>query len=175
MGVDDADRSLPGEREAARLGALLEARGLVVTTAESCTGGLVAAALTAVPGSSAWFGSGLVTYANEAKRALLGVSDESLARDGAVSEAVVRAMAAGARARATADVAVAVSGVAGPDGGSEAKPVGTVWLAWALPDGTLEAALHRFDGDRAGIRARAVETVLRGTIERLERTPPGPP
>ena len=127
-----------------------------------------------MPGSSAWFGTGFVTYANEAKSALLGVEPDVLAREGAVSEAVVRAMASGARAAAGADVAVAISGVAGPDGGSEAKPVGTVWLAWAWPDGRVDAALRRFAGDRGEVRAAAVEEVLRATIESLERLPPDP-
>jgi len=159
---------------AATLGAALASRGLVFTAAESCTGGLIAAALTSVPGSSAWFGCGFVTYANAAKTSLLGVEVGTLDRHGAVSEAVVRAMASGARARAGADVAVAASGVAGPGGGSAAKPVGTVWLAWALPDGRVDASCHRFPGGRAEVRADAVAEALRGTIERLDRTLPGP-
>ena len=151
------------------LGARLRALGFTLATAESCTGGLVAAAVTSVAGSSAWFGSGFVTYSNAAKTAMLGVREETLARHGAVSEAVVREMAAGARARAGADVALSVSGVAGPGGGSEAKPVGTVWLAWTLPDGTLESELRRFAGERSEVRERAVRNLLRGTLRRLDR------
>ena len=173
----DAGAAGAGEGEtrlAARLGDLLARRGLVLATAESCTGGLVAGAVTAVPGSSRWFGTGFVTYANRSKERWLGVRGTTLEREGAVSEAVVREMARGARSRAEADVAVAVSGVAGPDGGSDAKPVGTVWLAWALPDGRVETALHRFPGGREAVRAAAVREALHGTIGRLLTLPTGP-
>lgn len=144
---------------AAALGAALKARGARVTTAESCTGGGIAEAITRVPGSSAWFDQGWVTYSNAAKQRLLNVSAEVLTQHGAVSEAVVRAMAEGARAAAQADWAVAVSGIAGPDGGTPDKPVGTVWLAWAGPAGT-EAERHVFPGDRAAVRAATVRTAL---------------
>jgi len=170
MGSDSPEGAFGGTetgRLAARLGQCLRGRRLSFTTAESCTGGLVAAAVTSVAGSSAWFATGFVTYANEAKVRLLGVDETTLARQGAVSEAVVREMAAGARERAAADVAVSVSGVAGPGGGSVAKPVGTVWLAWALPDGRVEASLHRFPGGRETVRARAVSAALHGTISRI--------
>ena len=116
----------------------LLARHWMMATAESCTGGLIAAACTDLAGSSAWFERGLVTYSNEAKTELLGVPAELIAQHGAVSEAVARAMAAGALARSQAQVAVAVTGVAGPGGGSASKPVGTVWLAWRSRDALFE-------------------------------------
>ncbi len=148
---------------ATRLGQALTAQGWTVATAESCTGGGIAAAITEVPGSSGWFGYGLVTYANAAKMSLLGVSEETLEREGAVSEAVVRAMAEGAAQVSRADLAVAVSGVAGPDGGSDDKPVGTVWLGWAQRRGNgllSDARLYHFAGDRAGVRRQTVGAAL---------------
>ncbi len=135
--------------------ALFKRKGLRLTTAESCTGGLVAGAVTAVPGSSAVFTHGFITYANEAKTQMLGVPEAMLAAHGAVSAEVARAMAEGARARSGADYGVSVTGVAGPDGGSAEKPVGTVWFGLAGPGGTT--AQHQlFQGDRAEIRAQAV-------------------
>ena len=118
---------------AARLGESLLARGASVATAESCTGGWIAKTLTDVPGSSAWFGAGIVSYSNRAKHELLGVPEDLLAAHGAVSEPAVLAMVDGCLHRSGADFAVAVSGIAGPDGGSEDKPVGTVWFAFAAP------------------------------------------
>jgi nicotinamide-nucleotide amidase len=145
---------------AASLVALAIARGMRVATAESCTGGMIAAAITDVAGSSAMFGYGFVTYANEAKAAMLGVDPDVIATEGAVSEAVARAMAAGALRRSGADVAVAVTGIAGPDGGSAAKPVGTVWFGLARR-GAVEIAERRvFPGDRAMVRAATVEHAL---------------
>jgi nicotinamide-nucleotide amidase len=117
---------------ATELGTLLQQRGWRITTAESCTGGLVAGAITAISGSSGWFDFGFVTYSNDAKRGLLDVPQSTLEAHGAVSEEVARAMAAGALEEAKADIAVAVTGVAGPTGGTPAKPVGTVCFAWAL-------------------------------------------
>lgn len=140
---------------AQRLGKLCQRHQLDVTTAESCTGGGIASAITAVPGSSAYFSTGYVTYANAAKTRLLGVKDTLLAHDGAVSEAVVKAMVAGACRESGADLAVAVSGVAGPDGGSPDKPVGTVWLAWGSRDEQHAECLH-FPGDRHAVREQAV-------------------
>ncbi|MCW8307395.1 CinA family protein [Acidiphilium sp. PA] len=151
---------------AAAVVARAKALGLRVATAESCTGGMIAAALTDVAGSSAVFGFGFVTYANEAKVALLGVDAAMLAAEGAVSEAVARAMAAGARARSGAEVAVAVTGIAGPEGGSADKPVGTVWLATAGRDG-LVAARRVFAGDRAAVRAATVAWALEMVMARL--------
>ena len=135
------------------------AAGLTVATAESCTGGLVGAALTDVPGSSAAYVGGVVSYSNEAKVTLLGVDPGLIAACGAVSDAVARAMAAGARDSLGADVAVSVTGIAGPDGGSADKPVGTVWFGVAGPDG-VHAQLRRFVGDRATVRERATSTAL---------------
>lgn len=147
-----------------QLGMLLLARGQTVSAAESCSGGLICAALTEVSGSSAWFERGFVTYSNAAKIEMLGVPQAMLETFGAVSEPVVRAMAVGARKSAQADWAVAVSGVAGPTGGSDEKPVGTVWLAWVGPGLELSECCH-FDGDRAGIRAQTTQHALSRLVE----------
>lgn len=144
----------------------LLARDWMMATAESCTGGLIAAACTDLAGSSAWFERGLVTYSNEAKTELLGVPAELIAQHGAVSEAVARAMAAGALARSRAQVAVAVTGVAGPGGGSASKPVGTVWLAWATPQG-LWSERQVFAGDRAAVRQATVDHALAKLVQHL--------
>jgi nicotinamide-nucleotide amidase len=155
-----ADREL--SRLAASLGQALALRGWRVTAAESCTGGLVAAAITSVAGSSAWFDEGFVTYSNAAKVRALGVPAETIDAHGAVSEAVVRAMAEGALARAGADLAVAITGIAGPGGGTPGKPVGTVWLGWARRNGRTVAEGHRFSGGRHAVRvASAVEALRR--------------
>ncbi|MEX0976819.1 MAG: nicotinamide-nucleotide amidohydrolase family protein [Woeseia sp.] len=144
--------------------------GKSVATAESCTGGWIAKALTDVPGSSAVFGCGIVSYSNAAKASILGVTADTLRQEGAVSEAVVREMVGGVLKLSGADLAVAVSGIAGPDGGSAAKPVGTVWFAFgALQQGrpVVDAALHRLAGDRTAIRAQSVVIALRGLLGRL--------
>ncbi|MEE3501494.1 nicotinamide-nucleotide amidohydrolase family protein [Acidiphilium acidophilum] len=141
--------------------ALATARGLRIATAESCTGGMIAAAITDIAGSSAIFGYGFVTYANEAKTSMLGVDPEVIAAEGAVSEAVARAMAAGALQRSGADLAVAVTGIAGPDGGSALKPVGTVWFGLAKRGAVGIAERVVFPGDRAAIRAATVDHALR--------------
>ncbi len=144
--------------------------GKYAATAESCTGGWIAKALTDVPGSSACFACGIVSYSNAAKTALLGVDEPALAEHGAVSAAVVRQMAEGAMRLSGADIAVAVSGIAGPDGGSDAKPVGTVWFAWALrtPSGAaVDSEARRFDGNRENVRRKSVIHALRGVRERL--------
>lgn len=140
---------------ASDLGEQLQRQGRMVVTAESCTGGWVAKALTDKPGSSAYVLGGLVTYSNSAKQALLGVTDASLDNYGAVSEQVVREMVVGALARTGADLAVSVSGVAGPGGGSKDKPVGTVWFAWGEVD-SIQATLKQFEGDRDQVRRQAV-------------------
>ncbi len=143
---------------------------LSITTAESCTGGLIAAELTSLSGSSAFFHSGIVSYSNEAKRRLLDVPASELAAHGAVSAPVVEAMAAGACHRENADIAIAVSGIAGPSGGSAEKPVGTVWLGWSfLRQGRrcVESEVFCFSGDRRAVRQAAVFEALRGTIARL--------
>jgi nicotinamide-nucleotide amidase len=141
-----------------------------VATAESCTGGWIAKALTDVPGSSGCFGYGIVSYSNGAKESILGVRSRTLAEHGAVSDAVVREMAEGALRLSGADIAVAVSGVAGPDGGSDDKPVGTVWFAWSMrgPRGTAtDTELQRFEGNRDSIRMQTVIHGLSGVRGRL--------
>ena len=149
-----------------QLGQLLKASSSTLATAESCTGGGIAEAVTRIAGSSGWFERGWVTYSNKAKAVELGVAPGVIREEGAVSEAVVRLMAEGARARAGVTWAVAVSGVAGPDGGSPDKPVGTVWLAWAGPQGVVvEGCL--FPGDRAAVRQQTVEMALSGLIRQM--------
>jgi nicotinamide-nucleotide amidase len=149
---------------AIQLGQLLAARGWLAATAESCTGGLVAGAITAISGSSGWFDRGFVTYSNEAKVDLLGVELATLAQYGAVSEPTALAMAAGALARSRADVAVSVTGIAGPTGGSPTKPVGMVCFGWAVRDGPATVATHVLPGDRDAVREAAVAIALRGLI-----------
>jgi nicotinamide-nucleotide amidase len=145
----------------------LTARGWRLATAESCTGGLIAAACTELAGSSNWFERGFVTYSNQAKTDLLGVPFDLIDTHGAVSEPVARAMAEGALQRAGVDLAVAVTGVAGPGGGSPAKPVGTVWLAWAVRGGATVARCELFAGDRAQVRQSTCEQALAGLVHRL--------
>ncbi|WP_159877164.1 MULTISPECIES: nicotinamide-nucleotide amidohydrolase family protein [Aquitalea] len=156
---------------ASRLGEQLLQRGETIATAESCTGGMIAAALTDIAGSSAWFGYGMVSYSNQAKQDLLGVSAVTLEAHGAVSEAVVREMVAGARERAAADWAVAVSGIAGPGGGSAAKPVGTVWLAIAGPGGAGRVFVRCFSGDRAAVRLQTVQVALTAVLDAMDAQP----
>lgn len=151
------------------LGQMLLENGLSISTAESCTGGLIAGALTEVSGSSAWFERGVVTYSNAAKHDLLGVPEAVFEEHGAVSEACVLAMAEGAKRVSGADIAISVSGVAGPAGGSTEKPVGTVWLAWAI-EGTCEATVFHFEGSRHEVRLQAVVSALHGSIDRINRT-----
>lgn len=148
------------------LGRALQRRGWKVATAESCTGGMVGAAITDVAGSSDWFDRGFVTYSNAAKVEMLGVAVATLAAHGAVSEVTAREMAAGALARSAADLAVAVTGVAGPAGGSPAKPVGTVCFAWAVRGGAVVSATRCFAGDRAAVREAAVAAALEGLVAR---------
>lgn len=150
---------------AAQVGTALKARGQMLATAESCTGGAIAQALTSVPGSSRWFDRGFVAYSNPSKQQMLGVNEATLEAFGAVSEAAVREMALGALGRSDAQVSVAVSGIAGPEGGTPEKPVGTVWLAWAIQDGGTRARRYHFPGDRAEIRQQAVIAALSGLLE----------
>jgi nicotinamide-nucleotide amidase len=145
---------------------LLKTLGWKLATAESCTGGLIAACCTDIAGSSDWFERGFVTYSNASKTEMLGVDAALIARDGAVSEAVVRAMAQGALQHSEAQVAVAVTGVAGPGGGSDAKPVGTVWMGWATLEGVV-SELHHFAGDRAQVRAATVQHALQRLVTLL--------
>jgi len=151
---------------ARKLGAALKAKGLKLVTAESCTGGWVATALTAIPGSSDWFERGYVTYSNEAKREDLGVAEQTLRRHGAVSEQVAREMAAGTLKRARAQVALAITGVAGPTGGTADKPVGLVCFAWAHGS-KITSETRRFDGDRESVRRQSVLHALERATELL--------
>ncbi|WP_314420981.1 nicotinamide-nucleotide amidase [Pseudescherichia vulneris] len=143
-----------------RIGQALKARGATVTTAESCTGGWVAKAITDIAGSSAWFERGFVTYSNEAKAQMIGVKPETLAQHGAVSEPVVVEMAIGAIKAARATYAVSISGIAGPDGGSENKPVGTVWFGFASAAGEGITRRECFVGDRENVRRQATAYAL---------------
>ena len=147
---------------------LLLKNGQMLATAESCTGGMIAAACTELAGSSAWFERGFVTYSNEAKTQMLGVDAALITQHGAVSEEVVRAMVQGAIAHSRAQVAVAVTGVAGPAGGSAAKPVGTVWFGFATPAGVVTEMQH-FDGDRAAVRTATVQHALERLVGLLEK------
>jgi nicotinamide-nucleotide amidase len=159
----------PDERAqalAAELGRALLARGRRVTVAESCTGGLLAGAITSVAGSSDWFEVGFVTYSNGAKTALLGVPEAVLAAHGAVSEETARAMAVGALAKSGGDLAAAVTGIAGPSGGTPGKPVGTVCFAWARRGGGAESTTCHLAGDRGAVRAASVTFALEGLLER---------
>jgi nicotinamide-nucleotide amidase len=149
-----------------KLATRLRERGWQMASAESCTGGLIAAACTELSGSSDWFDRGFVTYSNAAKTDSLGVPAALIDAHGAVSEPVARAMASGAVAHSAARCALAVTGVAGPTGGSADKPVGTVWFGWSTPAG-VATEHRRFDGDRAAVRAQAVRHALTGLLQRL--------
>jgi nicotinamide-nucleotide amidase len=157
-----------------RLADALRARGACMAAAESCTGGLVAAACTSIAGSSDWFERGFVTYSNAAKTDLLDVPTASIDRHGAVSAEVARAMASGALARSLATFSVAITGIAGPGGGSPGKPVGTVWLATASRDGAAESTLLNASGDRDAIRRASVVRALELLLARVEASPPAP-
>ena len=150
-----------------RLGMALKAQGMLMATAESCTGGWISQAVTMVPGSSNWFDCGFVTYTNRSKQEVLGVRGTTLEADGAVAEMVVREMAEGALQRSGAHYSVAVSGVAGPDGGSASKPVGTVWLAIADRQGNTQAWCLHLQGDRDQVRRQTVLAALRALLDRV--------
>jgi len=154
---------------AERVGQALKSRNLMLVTAESCTGGWIAQAVTMVPGSSDWFERGYVTYTYISKREMLGVREATLAAHGAVAEQVVQEMAEGALERSHAQVAVAVSGVAGPGGGTPGKPVGTVCFAWAATNAASRAQTVRFPGDRDAVRRLSVEHALEGVLELVSR------
>jgi len=149
------------------VGEVLQLQGLVLVTAESCTGGGLASAITEVPGCSAWFDRGFVTYSNLSKVELLEVEPQLLYEQGAVSEAVVRAMVQGALNHSVADLAVAISGVAGPQGGTPEKPVGTVCLAWQRRGRNADSRLVQLLGDRAAVREAAIRLALEGVLARL--------
>jgi nicotinamide-nucleotide amidase len=150
------------------LGRALKARNAWLVTAESCTGGWAAEAVTAIAGSSEWFERGFVTYSNAAKEELLGVRPQTLAREGAVSEATAREMALGALAHSRGTLALAITGIAGPAGGTPAKPVGTVCFAWANRSGLLRSETRHFSGDREAVRRQSVERALAGALEHLD-------
>ncbi len=150
------------DRLAADVGGILLDRELKLATVESCTGGWIAQTVTDIAGSSAWFERGFVTYSNEAKQELVGVQADSLAAHGAVSGEVAVEMALGGVQFSRADVAVSVTGIAGPDGGTADKPVGTVWIAWADRGGRSEAMCHRLQGNRRAIREASVQHALLG-------------
>lgn len=156
---------------AEKLGETLEQRGLMLATAESCTGGGVGEAVTMVPNSSHWFERGFVTYTYISKREMLGVNSDTLGRHGAVSEPTVREMVDGALARSHAQVAVAVSGTAGPGGGTPDKPVGTVCFAWGIKGGAIMSETQHFAGDRRAVRKQSVVHALEGVLRLLESHP----
>ncbi len=163
MQPDDAELY----RLAGQAGEALSRAGRMLVTAESCTGGWVGQVMTSVPGSSAWYAGGFITYSNTSKQVQLGVQADTLAVNGAVSEAVVREMAHGALECSEANVALAISGIAGPGGGKADKPVGTVCLAWRVDDSAAFETTCLFSGDRQTVRARAVAAALRGLIDLL--------
>lgn len=156
------------EQLATDLGRALKDKGWIATTAESCTGGGVAYAITEIPGSSAWFNRSFVTYSNEAKQEMLSVSGATLAEFGAVSEGVVFEMACGALAASRADISVAISGIAGPDGGTAEKPVGTVWFCWADSTEWRYTTCCHFEGDRKTVRLQAIAKALSVMLERVK-------
>jgi nicotinamide-nucleotide amidase len=154
---------------AAQVGLALKSHGLMLATAESCTGGGVAQAVTEIAGSSAWFERGFVTYSNLSKQEMLGVAEATLIQYGAVSEAVVREMVAGSLRNSGAQVALSVSGIAGPDGGTPDKPVGTVWFAWGIAGEIIQTQRLQIAGDRAQVRQHSVRIALQGVIDLLNR------
>ncbi len=159
------------EQQTAALAAQLSRRNQLLATAESCTGGWLAKVCTDRAGSSGWFERGFVTYSNAAKQELLGVEGDTLARHGAVSRETVLEMVAGVLAHSRAHWALAISGIAGPGGGSAEKPVGTVWFAWGGPDGWQLAREARFQGNRDAVREQAVATALEVLVQRLSELP----
>lgn len=163
--MDDSDEKIA--RLVERVAQLLTARGARLATAESCTGGWIAKSLTDLPGSSEWFEYGVVTYSDESKETLLALDPGLLEAHGAVSEEVASCMAAAVRAISGADISVAVSGIAGPDGGSAEKPVGTVWLAWDGPGLRTRSGCEHFSGDRESIRRQTVIAALNGILRQL--------
>jgi len=157
--TDDLDRL------SAETGVALRARGMVLVSAESCTGGGIGEAITRTAGSSAWFERGFITYTDQAKQEMLGVRAETLVAFGAVSEPTAREMALGALCASHADMAVSVTGIAGPEGGTAGKPVGMVCFCWALKEGSLTTETCYFSGGRAEVRRQAIIHALRGVIQ----------
>ena len=156
-------------RLATTVGQLLVEKSQRIVTVESCTGGWLGKTLTEIVGSSGWYECGFVTYSNASKIQLVGVNEELIQEFGAVSEPVAKAMARGALEYTKTDIAIAITGVAGPDGGTMDKPVGTVWLAWVAENNYCKAECRIFDGDRASVREQSVSTALTGLILLLER------
>jgi nicotinamide-nucleotide amidase len=156
------------EKLAAKVGEELEQHRLTLATAESCTGGWVAQVITSCPNSSRWFERGFVTYSNEAKREMLGVDAGTLAQYGAVSEQTARSMAEGAIGHSCAKVALSITGIAGPTGGSDEKPVGTVWIAWAHTNKDTVCTKYAFSGSRREIREQAVAQALKGLLQFID-------
>jgi len=161
----------PSEQElrdlAEQLGECLTSKGMKLASAESCTGGWLAKIITDIPGSSAWFVGSVVSYSNEAKQSLLGVSADTLSEFGAVSGDTVLEMSDGLFAHTDADVAVSISGIAGPDGGSDDKPVGLVWLSWGKRDKSVFANSFNFDGDREDVRRQSIKQALDNLLDLL--------
>jgi len=157
------------DKLAAKVGEALKSHGMMLATAESCTGGGIAQAITEVAGSSVWFERGFVTYSNLSKQQMLGVRESTLSQHGAVSEMTVLEMVAGALQNSAAQAALSVSGIAGPDGGSIEKPVGTVWFAWGFKDGETRAQRYQLSGDRAEVRLQAVRIALEGIVNMLNK------
>jgi len=153
---------------AEQIGAALQSRGWMLATAESCTGGWVGEAVTSVAGSSHWYDRGFITYTNQSKQEMLGVSANTLAAYGAVSEQTVGEMAAGALKHSRAHITLAISGIAGPGGATPGKPVGMVCIAWALRSGAALSQTFQFQGDRAEVRQQAVIAALRGVLRAIE-------
>lgn len=164
-------KDAPHYHLAAQLGALLSERKMRCAVAESCTGGSLSAIITEVAGSSQWFDRAYITYTNEAKEQMLGVPHQTILHHGAVSDMTARAMAEGVIAQCKADISVAITGIAGPGGGSSEKPVGTVWIAWAGPQATLSQC-YFFVGDRAAIRSQAVQRALEGLLSQIKAVRP---
>jgi nicotinamide-nucleotide amidase len=161
----------PSEQElrdlAGQLGECMTSKGMKLASAESCTGGWLAKIITDIPGSSAWFVGSVVSYSNEAKQSLLGVSADTLAEFGAVSGDTVLEMSDGLFAQTDADVAVSISGIAGPDGGSDDKPVGLVWLSWGKRDKSVFANAFNFDGNREEVRRQSIKQALENLLDLL--------
>ena len=161
----------PSEQElrdlAGQLGECMTSKGMKLASAESCTGGWLAKIITDIPGSSAWFVGSVVSYSNEAKQSLLGVSADTLAEFGAVSGDTVLEMSDGLFAQTDADVAVSISGIAGPDGGSDDKPVGLVWLSWGKRDKSVFANSFNFDGNREEVRRQSIKQALENLLDLL--------
>ena len=170
-----SDKDIPAEiptesrlRELAReLGASLQSGGRMLASAESCTGGWLAKIITDLPGSSAWFSASVVSYSNQAKQSLLGVSAQTLETFGAVSGETVKEMLDGVFAHTDADIAVSISGIAGPDGGSAEKPVGLVWFGWGIRGESAATASYVFDGDREAVRKQAVAMALQKLLDKV--------